>query len=208
MITQLVFYAMKPRLSQKQKIMKAAPKSNLRKLPKPLANENQQRERVKRGLEGLWEYRCKTHDGRKTENDASTFADNEVSRGGVIHIVVHNNGWAGLSASVTGHRLWAKKATDKNPFELEDRLIWEAKGDVVVDNVGLRFTYFTGERFAGRTTDTVYINDNDRGFYLSPGKFVHIRKDGKQVSGEVEFRKMVNARDLRWCPKNLRFVPD
>lgn len=170
--------------------------------------DNERREKLKRDLEGQWEYCCKTHKGNKAANEADTFSNDEIERGGVITIVVSNNGWAGLSAGITGHRLWAKKATERKPFGLKERLIWNATGGVVADDKKLQFTYSSGHRFgAGLTTDTFFVESEEKDFNLTPGKFIHYRDDGKRVGGEVKLRKMKHSDDLKWAPRGIHFIP-
>lgn len=169
--------------------------------------DDAKREKLKRNLQGLWEYQCKTQKGSKTGNEADTFTDNVIMRGGVINIIVTNKGWAGISTQINGLRLWNKKASETKPTPLEEELSWKATGGVVADDVGLQFTYSSGDRLgAGLTNDTFYIETEEADFYLTPGNFTHTREDGKHVKGIVYLRRMKSADDLKWAPKGIHYI--
>lgn len=160
----------------------------------------EQRERLKRGLDGHWEYICRVTSDTPFERD-------ERGRGGRMTITVTMT-WLGMDIDIDAQRLWATTDPDDAPAKrvpVATSIPWKADGGVLIKDGRLSFVYFAKD-FGGRgvTKDMLRISPLDGGIILAPGEFTHLRKDGLQATGVVQLRKMNHALDFQWAPKGIQ----
>lgn len=161
--------------------------------------DDQKRIKLKKFLEGDWEYYCKV-------TSKELFENGEQMRGGVMTISV-NIGWIGISAKINGIRLWAQAQGDA--YLMDKEVVWKTDAGIRFTNDNeLSFSYaIAGSQGLGGITEDSYVITPDM-LKINPGTFKHQRNDGKMVMGRVQLRKMKNEKDFKWAPDGTVYRPD
>jgi SIR2-like domain len=167
----------------------------LEDLVENLSQYKSNKEKIKKGLPGLYEYKCvvelnSTFDGRETE------------RGGFMKIKIDEDAFGGLEVEIDAKRVWAKNKGEKKPFRLKKEIPWKGEGNVRARGNKLDLVYkILDGKAEGRAEDIFEITKDCS---LKYGTFTHLYEDGQgaiNVKGKVEVREMVNNQDLLWTPK-------
>lgn len=153
-------------------------------------------ERLRILLDGYWEYQCDATIETLFEND-------ETSRGGRMHIHTEREGGV-VAVSADATRLWAIRNEGGRAQRPELRPAkWSDTGRVMITADRVWFHYAAPDVKAQGKIECGWVVYKDR-FYLTSGRFEHLREDSKLVVGTVRFRKMKDPLDLEWAPEEIR----